>query len=34
MPIQLGLGSPGDCEAAVHATRRFLRNMPADHAIV
>ena len=27
---QLGVGAPGGCEAAVHATRRFLTNMPAD----
>ena len=25
-PVQLGYGSSGGCEAAVHATRRFLSN--------
>ena len=34
LPTQLGLGSSGGCEAAVHATRRFLNNMPADYIIV
>ena len=28
------MGPSGGCEAAVHAARRFLRNIPADHAIV
>jgi hypothetical protein len=27
-PIQLGVGVKGGCEAAVHATRRFLQSMP------
>ena len=33
-PIQLGVGTPGGCEAAVHATRRFVESMPADHCVV
>jgi hypothetical protein len=33
LPEQLGLGSPGGCEAAVHATRRFISNMPDDYVI-
>ena len=33
LPIRLDLGSSGGCEAAVHAARRLLRNMPVDHAI-
>ena len=33
-PIQLGAGIPGGCEAAVHATRRFVESMPADHFVV
>src|ERR1700730_4166886 len=32
-PIQLGAGIPGGCEAAVHATRRFVESMPADHFV-
>ena len=34
LPEQLGLGTPGSCEAAVHATRRFLANMPPDYLLV
>ena len=30
---QLGLGCPGSCEAAVHATRRFMSNMLANLVI-
>lgn len=33
-PIQLGVGISGGCEAAVHATRRFMESMPADHCVV
>ena len=33
-PIQLGVGVPGGCEAAVHATRRFAEHMPDDQVIV
>lgn len=29
-PHQLGVGVPGGCEAAVHATRRFLSSAPND----
>lgn len=25
-PVQLGFGSPGECEAAVHTTRHFLNS--------
>ena len=32
-PLQLGVEVPGGCEAAVHATRRFLSNMPDDYII-
>jgi hypothetical protein len=33
-PTQLGVGTPGGCEAAVHATRRFAESMPAGHCVV
>jgi len=33
-PIQVGVGTPGDGEAAVHATRRFVESMPAGHCLV
>ena len=33
-PSQLGVGVPGGCEAAVHATRRFLTNMPDNFVVV
>ena len=33
-PLQVGVGIAGGCEAAVHATRRFLSTMPADNIIV
>ena len=33
-PIQLGVGVPGGCEAAVHAARRYAEDMPDDHFIV
>ena len=29
-PIQLRVGVPGACEAAIHAYRRFVLNMPDD----
>ena len=32
--LQVGVGVAGGCEAAVHATRRFLSTMPADSIIV
>ena len=31
--LQLGVGVPGDWEAAVHVTKRFLSNMPDDYII-
>jgi len=33
-PRQLGLGTPGGCEAAVHTTRRFLESLAPDHVVV
>ena len=33
-PIQLGVGTPGGCEAAAHAARRFLETMPNDNVVV
>ena len=33
-PRQLGFGVRGGAEAAVHAARRFLQDMPSDHAVV
>jgi len=33
-PLQLGVGVPGGAEAAIHATRRYVSNMPADHVII
>jgi hypothetical protein len=33
-PLQLGVGTPGGCEAAIHSARRFLQSMPDDHVIV
>jgi hypothetical protein len=33
-PSQLGVGVSGGCEAAIHATRRFLENMPDDSVAV
>ena len=33
-PIQLGVGVPSGCEAAVHATRRFAEHLPDDQVIV
>ena len=32
-PEQLGLGTPGGCEAAVYATRHFLANMLPDYLL-
>jgi len=32
-PIQLGVGIPGGCEAAVHATRRYIDTMPDRHVV-
>ena len=33
-PIQLGVGTPGGCEAAVHATRRYIEALPESHVVV
>ena len=33
-PQQLGVGVPGGAEAAVHAARRLVGNLPVDHIIV
>ena len=33
MPHQLGVGVSGGCEAAIHATRRFMEMMPKGHVI-
>jgi len=33
-PLQLGAGVSGGAEAAVHATRRLVQNLPSDHVIV
>ena len=32
-PIQLGVGIPGGCEAAVHATRRYIEAMPDGYVV-
>jgi len=33
-PIQLSVGTPGGCEAAVHATQRFVESRLDDHGVV
>ena len=33
-PIQLGIGTPGGAEAAIHAVRRYAENLPKDYIIV
>src|SRR6218665_780341 len=33
-PVQLGIAVPGGCEAAVHATRRFIGSMGPDQVLV
>jgi hypothetical protein len=33
-PTQLGVATPGGCEAAVHATRRFTESMPDGYCVV
>ena len=33
-PIQLGIGVPGGCEAAIHESTRFLLDMPDDFIVV
>ena len=32
-PIQLGIGTPGGAEAAIHAVRRYAENLPKDYII-
>ena len=34
LPLQVGVGVPGGAEAAVHAFRRFVSNMPDGHVAV
>ena len=34
LPVQVGVGTPGGCEAAVHASRRFLAHMSEDEILV
>jgi hypothetical protein len=33
-PRQLGVGTPGGCEAAIHSAHRYLESMPEDHVLV
>ena len=33
-PLQLGVGIPGGCEAAIHSARRYLEALPSDHVLV
>ncbi|HSN23902.1 MAG TPA: reverse transcriptase domain-containing protein, partial [Methylomicrobium sp.] len=33
-PLQLGVGVSGGCEAAIHATRRFISHMTPDQVVV
>jgi len=33
-PQQLGVGTPGGCEAAVHSARRYLEALSEDHVLV
>ena len=33
-PHQIGVGIPGGCEAAIHATRRFLSNLPQNQVCI
>lgn len=33
-PRQLGVGTPGGCEAAIHSARRFLEDMPREKVLV
>lgn len=32
-PNQVGVGVPGGCEAAIHATRRFIDSMPSNYVV-
>ena len=31
---QLGVGTPGGCEAAIHSARRYFQNFAPDHIVV
>jgi len=33
-PHQLGVGTAGGCEAAVHSARRYIEAVPRDHVLV
>ena len=33
-PIQLGVGTPGRAETAIHAVRKYTENLPKDYIIV
>jgi len=33
-PRQLGVGTPGGCEAAIHSARRYLQSMPVGKVVV
>ena len=33
-PLQLGVGVPGGAEAALHAARRYVSQMPDSHVVV
>ena len=33
-PLQLGVDTPGGCEAAAHAARRFLTDLPSGSVLV
>jgi hypothetical protein len=33
-PRQVGVGVPGGCEAAIHAARRYLEDMPQDKVLI
>jgi len=34
LPRQLGVGTPGGCEAAIHSAHRYLEALPADHVMI
>ena len=33
-PNQVGVGTPGGAEAAIHATRRFAQQLPTGHVLI
>ena len=33
-PRQLGVGTAGGCEAAIHSARRYLESLPSGHVLV